>query len=50
MRFVGKFIATRYPDGDLAIATNIPLQRFFDKLIPAFDFVTPANVMNTIQT
>ncbi|WP_063902139.1 FAD-dependent oxidoreductase [Burkholderia ubonensis] len=41
-RFVGKFIAVQYPGGDPAIAADIQLQRFFDKLIPAFNHVDNA--------
>jgi hypothetical protein len=38
-RFVSAFVATVYPEGDRAITSDVQLQRFFDKLIPAFNYV-----------
>ncbi|WP_431825166.1 FAD-dependent oxidoreductase [Burkholderia sp. F1] len=38
-RFVGTFISIQYSGGDQAIAADIQLQRFFGKLIPAFNHV-----------
>ncbi|WP_321813934.1 MULTISPECIES: FAD-dependent oxidoreductase [unclassified Paraburkholderia] len=38
-RFVERFVSIQYPGGDQAIAADIQLQRFFDKLIPAFNHV-----------
>ncbi len=35
--FVNDFVETVYPDGDVQIAQDAQLQRFFDKLIPAFN-------------
>ncbi|MFC4160495.1 FAD-dependent oxidoreductase [Chitinimonas lacunae] len=43
-RFVGNFIAIQYPGGDQAIAADIQLQRFFNKLIPAFNHVDGTTV------
>lgn len=36
-RFVFAFVDTHYPDGDRAIAADVQLQRFFAKLITAFN-------------
>ncbi|XXT23993.1 FAD-dependent oxidoreductase [Sorangium sp. So ce429] len=38
-RFVASFVDAQYPGGDPAIAADVQLQRFFDKLIPAFNHV-----------
>ena len=38
-KFVDKFIMTQYHNEDTAIAEDLQLQRFFDKLIPAFNYV-----------
>ena len=38
-RFVGNFVDTYYPNGDSDVAGDVQLQRFFDKLIPAFNYV-----------
>jgi hypothetical protein len=38
-RFVSGFVDAQYPGGDQAIAADVQLQRFFDKLIPAFNHV-----------
>ncbi|KAG0000571.1 hypothetical protein BGZ79_005772 [Entomortierella chlamydospora] len=43
-RFVDQFIAIQYPDGDQMIAADIQLQRFFDKLIKAFNYVDGTRV------
>jgi len=43
-RFVANFIAIQYPGGDKAIAADIQLQRFFQKLIPAFNHVDGTTV------
>lgn len=37
--FVGGFVDTVYPDGDAAVAADVQLQRFFGKLIPAFNYI-----------
>ena len=37
--FVKDFIAVQYPSGDQAVAADFELQRFFEKLIPAFNHV-----------
>ncbi len=37
--FVGGFVNTVYPEGDASIAADVQLQRFFGKLIPAFNYV-----------
>lgn len=38
-RFVGNFVDTYYPNGDSDVASDVQLQRFFDKLIPAFNYI-----------
>lgn len=38
-RFVGGFVDAVYADGDIAVAADQQLQRFFDKLIPAFNYI-----------
>jgi len=37
--FVTEFVDVQYPEGDPAIAADVQLQRFFDKLIPAFNYI-----------
>jgi monoamine oxidase len=37
--FTGEFVDTCYPDGDQAVAEDTQLQRFFGKLIPAFNYI-----------
>ncbi|MCC5670121.1 hypothetical protein LC653_41615 [Nostoc sp. CHAB 5784] len=36
--FVTEFVNVQYPEGDRAIAADVQLQRFFNKLIPAFNY------------
>ena len=38
-KFTGEFVDTHYAGGDEAVAGDVQLQRFFDKLIPAFNHV-----------
>ena len=38
-KFIGDFVDTHYAGGDEAVAGDVQLQRFFDKLIPAFNHV-----------
>jgi monoamine oxidase len=38
-KFVGEFVDIQYPGGDAAVCADVQLQRFFDKLIPAFNHV-----------
>jgi monoamine oxidase len=40
--FAGDFVDTHYAGGDEAVASDVQLQRFFDKLIPAFNHVDGA--------
>jgi hypothetical protein len=56
-KFVEDFVDTHYVGGDKAVAGDVQLQRFFDKLIPAFNYVDgvtqaqrfPANVRTKRQ-
>ncbi|SFU84228.1 FAD-dependent oxidoreductase [Pseudoduganella namucuonensis] len=53
--FTGRFVDACYPGGDRAVADDVQLQRFFAKLIPAFNHVDgvtqarrfPAEVVTT---
>lgn len=56
--FIGEFVDTVYAGGDAAVAGDIQLQRFFNKLIPAFNHVEgstesaqrfPAEVVTTAR-
>ncbi|GBF53347.1 amine oxidase [Microcystis sp. 0824] len=38
-RFVNAFVNVQYPGGDREIAADVQLQRFFDKLIPSFNYI-----------
>ncbi len=38
-RFVAAFVDAQYPAGDAAVANDRQLQRFFDKLLPAFNYI-----------
>jgi hypothetical protein len=38
-KFAGDFVDTHYAGGDEEVAGDVQLQRFFDKLIPAFNYV-----------
>jgi hypothetical protein len=49
-RFVEHFVSIQYPGGDQAIAAVIQLQRFFDKLIPAFNHVDGKPVAHRFPT
>jgi monoamine oxidase len=57
-KFVGDFVDVVYGGGDAAVASDIQLQRFFSKLIPAFNHVEgsdqpaerfPAEVVTTAR-
>ncbi len=37
--FISQFVDTCYPNGDSDVADDVQLQRFFNKLIPAFNYV-----------
>jgi hypothetical protein len=38
-KFIGEFVDTHYADGDKTVSGDVQLQLFFDKLIPAFNYV-----------